>query len=428
MVGILSAAGAAVSGMEAIRKVSDTIDKLDIEGNRKDISDAAKKAAHVKEMLKGTSLVEASKPARVEPFTLVDSTLADDKITEDALNVALNAFAGFYVMAASLVTSHVNGASVVKTLDKLNPNRSPLNALVYSGESHYTATRLPRSLGQTGLEAYAEDRAFLGTKSRAQALALSEDSLELHNEAMNENDGAGKQKQDANDIVRNESLKFGKTTAKDLQDKANFAIGKMVEVSMGSGNDTVSVFINFRLSPQIVSPALLEVVLVPARNRTVKQRYHAWRAGELTLWNDIVMARDIVDHHKKVRMADTKGLRQTIDKRMSKNRAAAVVSNSGSLSMFSSIAVISKETSRRIEQGIQGKLDNFKIRNKFFEDNGLMMLMVVDRDYQMVDLYYHSVPEKSELTASSLRSNSKGTGPDLETIMGALVTKSAPSF
>jgi len=68
MVGILSAAGAAVSGMEAIRKVSDTIDKLDIEGNRKDISDAAKKAAHVKEMLKGNAKLKGELEQKVREY------------------------------------------------------------------------------------------------------------------------------------------------------------------------------------------------------------------------------------------------------------------------------------------------------------------------------------------------------------------------
>lgn len=413
MVDFVTLAGAAMSGMEKIRQADETIEKV-----KKTGGEAAREAIEWKNILKGSSLVEASQAARAEPITLVESTLVDDKITQDALSVALNAFAGFYVMTASMLTANVNGASVVRTLDRLSPKRSVINSLVYSGETHYTARRLPRTLGETGLEAYEEDRAELGTSVRD---PNPDTGLES-------NDEDDQQQKDDNATVRNAALSFGKNTGKDLQDKANLSLGKMVEVSMGTSKDNVSVFVNFRLAVQIVPPALLEVILIPARNRTIKQRYHAWRAGELSLWGDIVMMRDVVEHHRKVRMADTKGLRREIDKRMSGNRAAAALSKTGSLNMFSSISVITRETARKIEQGIGGKLDNFRIRDKFFEENGMMMLMVVDRDYQMVDIYYHSIPEKSEMTSSNLRGASKGTGPELDMIMDALVKKSAPSF
>lgn len=415
MPGILAGAGAVKAGYDLITKVDDVLDR---------VKDDAQAAAKLQEILKGTSIIEASQAARVEPITLVETGLVDDAITLEALHVALNAYAGFYVMTASLISSYVNGSAVVKTLDKLSPNRSFKNAVVYAGESHDTAMRLPRTLDEVRAPVYRDALEAAKDKNKTPGGKPGAYGTGIGGKSDNEDgsDGLSDEKK-----LKLAYAKMAKNTTSDLREKAALSIGKMIEINMGTGDASVPVFVNIRLAVQIADQNLMEVVLTPARNRNLKDRYHAWRAGELS-GLDFVFMRDVVNHHRKQRMADTKGLRKAIDKRMSDNRAVALVSREGSLNQFSSIAVISRETARNIEQGIGGRLDDFKVRNSFFEENGLMMMIVVDRDYKMADLYYHSIPEKSELTEGALRMATKGSGPDLNAITEALLTKAAPSF
>lgn len=73
------------------------------------------------------SLTELSKPARVEPFTIISSDLmVGQEYMPDVLDTVLSVFSAYYLQAIALDTE-VNGIKVAKYLDKFSPSRSADN-------------------------------------------------------------------------------------------------------------------------------------------------------------------------------------------------------------------------------------------------------------------------------------------------------------
>ena len=88
-----------------------------------------KKALNFLHAAKTDSLIEYTQPARVEPIVMIGGDCLFTEALPLVQQSVLSLFAGYYLQAVAINAS-VGKVSVHKTLDKLNPTRSPSNAIL----------------------------------------------------------------------------------------------------------------------------------------------------------------------------------------------------------------------------------------------------------------------------------------------------------
>lgn len=71
------------------------------------------------------SLVEYTQGARVEPLTIIGADCVNVDFIADVMQSMQTLFSGYYLQAVAMSTQ-INGVSVTKHLDRLNPNRNSL--------------------------------------------------------------------------------------------------------------------------------------------------------------------------------------------------------------------------------------------------------------------------------------------------------------
>jgi hypothetical protein len=157
-------------------------------------------------------------------------------------------------------------------------------------------------------------------------------------------------------------------------------------------------------------------------------RWHGWRSGRLAFWKDLVMCNDLIEDHRNALMHDKDGLYRQIVARKSKNRFAGILSGNPSVATASNMAVITKETADKIELETVGTLNDFRTRQKLFEPTSLMILVVINPDYDRATFYYRGIAEKTDVSMRDLKAANKGSGPDVADILRAFTQGHAPSL
>ena len=156
-------------------------------------------------------------------------------------------------------------------------------------------------------------------------------------------------------------------------------------VDIQSGEHKASIPVMVRLIVTTApSDGVKRILKIGYKKLTMKERFHAWRAGQLSFIKDIMFCQDLIDSHKKGLISDKTGFYATSVNRSNINKASTMagyaapaivagirkkqhLSGSGaSVSNASNIIVISENTKRAFEREIGSKLDNFKTRETIF--------------------------------------------------------------
>lgn len=329
------------------------------------------------------SLISYTKSTRVEPITLVDERIVYQPYISDVLQTANSIFAAYYLQALS-VDNTIGSVSVLKRLDKFNPERS---AYMYSAEDF-----------SEGLPKF----------SREQEIASMEANYPVPYKKQHDSVNVG-------------------NTARDIREAANLAVGKIFDVKFKEGEVEYSIPVAVRLAVNTVdSSSLIHILGIGKDNKSSKARYHAWRSGELKFFRDIVMAEDLIQAHKSAMGKDKSGVYAEILKRRSINMVSAVASQEISIGTASNIAIISDVTRKELEFEIGGKLSDYNVRNNIFKDTYMMLLFVIDAEYEHVTIYHRGIHQPTDLSIKELRSMAKGNGPDVNDILKAFVKGDSP--
>lgn len=338
------------------------------------------------------SLVKYTKVTRVEPVTLVDSKAAFLPYTHDVLQTLNSIFAGYYLQAVA-ISVNVGRVDVIRLLDSLNPNRDPgENAGMFIGdmlseESYKYGLPMPGQ--KIGLEAYGDDAADIGVTESG----------------------------------------FGKDTAKITTDVANLSVGKLLEVTITQGNHKATIPVSVRLIvSSIASDNLVQVLSVGSKDTSMKERYHAWRSGQLEFINDTILCQDLIDAHRKALMDDKSGVYQASLDRRNKNKLSAILSGKPSIATASNLVVMTSDTARQLESVGHGRLKDFKFRQNVFKDTYVMLMVVIDPAFEQVTIYTRDIDEVSTVSVKELKSGSGKTGPDVAEILKAYQLGHSPSF
>lgn len=351
---------------------------------------------------KVSSLSDLSKPARVEPLVLIDKPLAEQPYMEDVLKLALSTFTGYYLQAIAMVMN-VGRVETLRVLDSLNPHRSVgdlsnIKDAVWSKESYAQGLPSMESFSQT-----------------------MEPNLIVSIEAN------GKKEADEDKEKDKPGMSVSDDSVKKLYEVENLAVGKLVNVELKDGENSAKLPVLIRLIPTKVAPDVLtHIFTTQAKNSSWKERYHLWRAGQIRLVRDLIFSVDMVDEHRKTLINDTSNVYATITDRRRANSVKSIMTDAPSMADASNIAIISKETARDIAGTMHGKIDSVKVRKQLFDTTYLILLIVVDEQWERVTMYHRGLDAPTEMSFREIKSSEKGKGPDITEILKAYQLGSTP--
>lgn len=357
----------------------------------------------------GTDLVKFTSSARVEPICLIDNDVMHHEMLPDVMQSLQSIFAGYYLQAMAISTN-IGKIDVVKQLDRLNPNRSvganlpDISGMILSTESYQHG--LPR-FGKLALEA----------DKKKDKEEKPEDAIvdRLDNDEKKSSKGS--------------SSSIDKEVFATVRDLTNLSVGKLLNVEITDGHNKATIPISIRLmASSIPSRSIIHILSLGNKDTTIKERYHGWKSGRLDFIRDIVFCQDLIDAHKEGMLKDKTGVYGEILKRRKNNAISTIISGNPSIATASNLLVCSKETIRQLEGEIGREFKDFKTRQKIFDESYLMIIAVIDKEWDRVTIYHRGINLPTEVGMRDLRVSNKGSGPDVSEILKAYQLGHNPSL
>ena len=393
-----------------------------------DLLEVASRLALVFKNNSAGSLPEYTRATKLAPIVLIDKRVlaADAHQVNALLQTLLSVYSGYYLTAVNM-TMTVGNAEVMRVLDQFSTNRSLLGSAadmrLFSSHSKIM-----------GNEAIDDTVAFLptyGLEARVQSTSFTRDTSST---AMKDKTGAVST---TTNITTRETtdhkaapLWDNDKTIHTITDESNLVVGKLLDVKLVAGEQTVTVPVMVTLNPKsIEANEFLDTVRYSAVDRTARGRYHQWRSGEISFIKDYLLCHDLLTMDKRAILADRTGTLLSTRSSQTKSTLATLLSGYGSPNHISAMIIISKQTAADVELIIKGNLKNFHVREKFFGSNVAMMLVVVDLRMERFIMYLRGIEDYSEYTLDDIKSNgSKPNGVDLNSVIKAYNLGNAPSL
>lgn len=339
---------------------------------------------------KSDSLVEFTDKTAVNPLVLVGSDLWRHPEMEGMLQTATNIFAAYYLQAVAM-TATIDGVNVSRRLDQFNPRRDPVNSLAD------TVAKL--------LTVSTEDFQF--------ALP-SIPSLEA--------------RETRPDMKAVESI--GRDTLKQMYEANNLCVGKMIDVNLRFDDKTLTMPVQVRLQTRpATSRDITNLMAVSIQDRDTTARADKVSAGLLRPFLDFVCCIDLLERERTAIVNDKTGLYWDAVKTARKNSLSGWLSGKPSVATASNMYFISEEAAAQFESENRIRLTNANDRKKLWDRTNLMILFVVNREYEQVDIYYRRKEQSSTISIKGMAKLGGAKGPDIMEIMTALQSKNtAPTF
>ena len=351
------------------------------------ITTIAKLISDIKDNVTGyysvNSLSEATKILRVEPLTIVSRDLQQAEYMPDVMNTILSIFSGYYLAGVNILTK-VNDVQVARILDKLNPDRDGGTFLLSTEAAHIPTLTLENF------------------KYRLPAPGDKTPSME---------------------------------DSKTVQEASNLAVGKLLNVEIqtssqeGKEPGTVKLPVSVRLSTNLVpSVSICNLLTTKTEDESLTERWHAWRSGRIAFWRDLVWCQDLIDEHKRAVIADDTGTLQEIVRRVNNSKKFGLLSKNPSMVTASNIFVITESEAKDIEYKMGGSLKKLHIREKVLDSTYIMLLAVVDRNFERVTFYTRGIESGTDVSIKEIRAANKSKGIDIADIMRGMTSGMPVSF
>lgn len=348
------------------------------------------------------SLVDLTKPLRVEPYTIVDSSLTYVDFMPEVMQSLQSAFTGFWLLAVDMVSS-MQGAKALSILDQINPSRD-------AGFSEF-AQRIHQSFSREALYWSAEAYRFgFPTNHSWQVRKAAAEAAE-----------------NGNRMPTNDTL--GKSVGQNVNEVANLSLGKMVSVTVGDKDQRQDVRVAIRLMvAEAPGETLLNIVQDKSAANSFRERLFDYRMGRIGLL-DLVFCRDLIRERRRQLMRDKNGVYNEVRSRQLAHKSAGIASGNTSAAEASNLVVLSSELCNDIQARLGLDINDFADRTKIFENLNAMIIVRVDRLNMRVTFFYDGIRQHSSMGVNDIRiSNKKQGGPDIMDIFSALKEGSAPRY
>lgn len=401
------------------------------------VVDIFAKARAASNFAKTSSLVEVTSVARVEPLAIIDSDSFNTEFIGQVMQCSHNIFTGYYLQAVSLI-GDVGNVNVVKTLDKLNPNRKAessgfMSQIMAEVATESFGTKDSKTLNyfKLGLEDFKLPNYALEAKDDAdyEIKSLRDDIKEAKADLKDEKKKKEQEEKDEKARLANNSTKTDKGTAT-AQEMSNISVGKLIDITITDQGNTVTVPIAIRLiANELPQSSMLRLLSLQGLDRSFSERYWKWRAGRISFIKDLVLMQDLIREDKKAMMQDKHGILDEIIRRAKNNKLAGFFSKNASMNEAANIVIFSEETAKQLKLQHNIDVDNFKQRQTVFDSSYAMIMVKIDREYERVTFYINGQPLGSSMSKNELKgSSAKSSGTDLVEIFQALKKSDAPSL
>lgn len=370
------------------------------------------------------SLIDVTQVARVEPLTVISEDCLNLDCLSDVLQSTLNVFTGYYLQAMAL-SSKVNNVKVVRALDRLNPDRH-FNDLMITNESLVSSLtvateayrfRLPTSLNKKATQAEVS-RMVREPARRSIATELLSATGKMHVEDPATMD------LDADGASTDKSF-----ISKTAIEVSNMAVGKLINVDICIEDKTITIPVSIRLSTtRMRNDSIMHILALKKDDNTLVERFHAWRSGRIGLIKDLIFCQDLIDEHKKALMHDEDGTYSEIVRRVNSAKLYGVLSSNPSLVSASNLFIFSEAVAKELEVKMGGKLSNPHTREKVFQNTYAMILIVIDREWDIVTFYHRGIAQSTVVSTKDLKSAAKDKGQDISDFLKAYSMGNAPQF
>lgn len=350
---------------------------------------------------KSQSLVAVTKPLRVEPYTIVDSSLTYVDFMPDVMQSLQSSFTGFWLLAVDMIAS-CQAAKALNVLDRVNPQRD-------AGFSEFAA-RVQNTFSRESMYWSAESYKF-GLPT-AHSWQVRKASLEA-----SENGGR----------APNDSLQ--KAASGNINEVSNLSLGKMVSVSIGDKDNKTDVRVAIRLMvAEAPSDTLMSIIQDKSAAQSFSERMYSYKTGRIGLL-DLALMRDLLQERKRQLLRDKDGVYNELRSRQLGHKRAGMITGNASMAEASTLVVLSSEFCDEVQARFGLDIDNFQDRCKMFESLTAMIVVRVDRLNLRVTFFYDGVKTGSSMGVNDIRiANKKQGGPDIMDIFTALKEGSAPRF
>lgn len=376
------------------------------------------------------SMTQYTKSTRSEPITMIDSSLSSMEELPDLMMTLTSIYAAMYAQSFSIaINQEIGDVKVLQTLDQINPNRSKMEGVLalasgFSVGNESMQLKLPDYRNPTvstesviSFEA-SGPKTRVSTKNRGAHGALT-NGVNTGKWVTTEDDDGNK----TTEWVESELDKASHAADIDSVSKfmSNMSTGILFEVSVDADGRSVKIPISVRLLANKMAPDIMVSLFTAAvKNRTAKERYREWRAGGLSLWNDVILCKDILRENRKNLIKDSSGMFSEVLRRKSSNQIVGALSGNPSISQISNILIVSDDTVNAFERESGKKIKNSGTRDLIFNNTQTLILAVVNRTRETVTLYYHDISVPTTVTYRDLKGSSgKGGAPDVMEIIKA---------
>ena len=385
-----------------------------------EVIDVVTFAKDVKGTLKGKSYADANRLATLEPFAIYSRDLSNEPYMEEVQQLALSIFVSYYLVAVQSVAD-VNRAEIVKVLSAVNPDvglegwTPPLDDI----------TELP----MPGNEVYRFLSPQVATEVKRTPGSLLEDP-----------DYSGDFKETDSASSVSAKLVPGKSEAT--------AIGKHVEITLStrlppdeqgekdekgkrakSKKTTITTYVkqlNIPIEPKIIAGQLA----LQRRDHSFSERWMKWRSKRIRFVQDFIFAEDIIQEEKRLqRHPDS----EVFSKIKERHRAGLLKSARGrgdSYGVGSNTIIISSDVLDEVERMSKHSISSGSMLDDIFSSLGFMMLFVINKEDEMLTMYFKNINKGSVHSIKSIvKMNGGGKdGPDILGMIRDLSKSDLPNF
>lgn len=343
--------------------------------------------------IRADSLVEYTQVTRAEPITLIDASAVHLPYITDVMQSLSSIFAGYYLQAIA-ISVNVGRIDTIKLLERVNPSRSPAeNAGMVIGDILMSE------------ESYANKLPEYGRLMHA-----------ISTEDINGDD-------------EETAMTLGRNTTVTAAEISNLSVGVLLEVNLEADGNKATIPVSVRLIAHAATRDTLQHILSYAeKDNSVKERYHGWRAGQLSFIKDLIFCQDLIDAHRQTLINDKSGVYKNILDRAQGNKLSTLISGRPSVATASNIIVMTKDTAAQLEAAIGGRLKDYSTRERMFKATYVMLLVVIDTDYEQVTIYHRSIAMPTQLAVKEMKQANKGKGVDVGEVLRAYQLGSNPSI
>ncbi len=359
-----------------------------------------------------SSLADVTKPMRVEPVTIIDQLISEQPYIQDLLKLCVSLYAGYYLQAVNLVFG-VGKIETLKVFDSLNPERSGASTLGFENFRSAVYSRSTYENGLPALEAFSVPvREGLVAEYSHEKFMENWAADAEERAALEDIDPNAKGKKSSDEPMH--SMSSG--DAQKIYEAENMAIGKLINVEVRSGKEKAKLPVTIKLLPAVVPSDTITHIFTAGGRDTWAHRLFLVKSGQIRFWKDFVLGQDMIDAHMKALMTDKEGVYRKIMERRRNNISQAVQSGRLSLADASNIAIISSTTMKKSASALYAKIDDLAVRQKFFDNSYLLMMMMVDERHNRVTIYHRGVDLAVSYRIDDVKIAEKTKGQDITEI------------